>query len=59
MTKWLITRTETITVEAQTEDHALFLGEQLLDFYDAETTDVQAEELSSDEETNDAAGNHD
>lgn len=43
--EWLITRTETVTVSAATEEHALWLGEQLLDYYDADTTDIQAEEM--------------
>lgn len=45
MKKWLVTRTETITVEAKTEDHALFIGEQGLDFFGSDTENIQVEEL--------------
>lgn len=43
--RWLVTKVETVIVEAKTEEHALFLGEQLLDFYGGDTLDLQVEEL--------------
>lgn len=50
MKKWLVTRVETITVDAKTEDHALFIGEQGLDFFGADTEDIQVEELEGEAE---------
>jgi hypothetical protein len=42
--RYLVTRVETVTVEARNEDQAIYLGEQKLDFVGAETTDIEAEE---------------
>ncbi len=43
--KYLVTRVETVTVLARTEQQALFNGKEKLDFVGAETTNLQAEVL--------------
>lgn len=43
--RYLVTRVETVKVEARTEEDALFMGEQKLDFVGAETTNIEVEEL--------------
>lgn len=45
--RFLITKIETVTVEAKTEEHALWLGEQLFDFYGGDTLDLDVEELDN------------
>lgn len=50
--QYLVTRTETITVGARSEEEALFLGEQGLDFYGTDTSDIQAEELDLEDTPN-------
>jgi hypothetical protein len=43
--RWLVTVTQTIEVNARTAEHAEYLGEELIENYGGDTSDVQVEQL--------------
>lgn len=46
--KFLVTRTETVTVEARSVSEAEFIGTQALDYFGPDTQDTEVEELEED-----------